>query len=195
MKNTRSLILQANFDAIQKHGFHQLRPDKVVEKLGISKGAFYHYFKGKEDLLEIIIDEMVIPNHLKTWLKLEKKETDSLTSIQQILQLQADQLSSTEVRNGCIADKLIHEICHDYPVLRQKLRNCSDQIIALLQNTLQKGLNENEIKPLLDSNHLAYLILTIYQGSKTLSKVEDSILAHKKSIKACILILETLRHK
>lgn len=195
MKNTRSLILQANFDAIQKHGFHLLRPDKVVEKLGISKGAFYHYFNGKENLLEVIIDEMVIPNHLKTWIKLERKDNDALSAIQQILQLQTDQLSSTDIRNGCVADKLIHEICQEYPGLRQKLRKCSDQIIALLENTIQEGLNQGEIKPLLDANHLAYLILTVYQGSKTISKVEDSILAHKKSIKACILILETLRNK
>jgi len=195
VKNTRALIIQANFDAIQKYGFHQLRPDKVVEKLGISKGAFYHYFSGKENLLEVIIDEMVIPNHLKTWSKLDKQNTDAISSIQQILQLQADQLSSADVRNGCVVDKLIHEICQEYPILRQKMRKCSDQIIDMLTHTIQIGLDLNKIKPLLDANHLAYLILTVYQGSKTLSKVEDSVIAHKKSIKACILILETLRNK
>ena len=45
--DTRTAILEKNFEAIYKSGFQAVRTDKVVADLGITKGAFYHYFPDK----------------------------------------------------------------------------------------------------------------------------------------------------
>ena len=65
MKDTRNLILQTSFEAIHKHGYNGTRIDKELEKIGITKGAFYHYFSGKEDLLVTVIKEILGPSFVK----------------------------------------------------------------------------------------------------------------------------------
>jgi AcrR family transcriptional regulator len=49
-KVTRNKIVQKCFEAIAEHGFCTLRTDKEIQRLKITKGAFYHYFPGKMEL-------------------------------------------------------------------------------------------------------------------------------------------------
>jgi AcrR family transcriptional regulator len=43
---------------IQTKGYEQLSIQEVIDELGTSKGAFYHYFGSKESLLEAVIERM-----------------------------------------------------------------------------------------------------------------------------------------
>ncbi len=55
MKDTRDHILQAAFGLFLQKSFKEVTMKEIVEKTGLSKGAFYHYFDSKEQVyLEII---------------------------------------------------------------------------------------------------------------------------------------------
>jgi AcrR family transcriptional regulator len=43
---------------IQTKGYEQLSIQEVIDAIGASKGAFYHYFGSKESLLEAVIERM-----------------------------------------------------------------------------------------------------------------------------------------
>jgi AcrR family transcriptional regulator len=43
---------------IQSRGYEQLSLQDVIDEVGASKGAFYHYFSSKETLLEAVIERM-----------------------------------------------------------------------------------------------------------------------------------------
>src|SRR6202142_4189826 len=43
---------------IQTKGYEQLSIQEVIDELGASKGAFYHYFGSKSSLLEAVIERM-----------------------------------------------------------------------------------------------------------------------------------------
>jgi AcrR family transcriptional regulator len=43
---------------IQTKGYEQLSLQEVIDEVGASKGAFYHYFSSKETLLEAVIERM-----------------------------------------------------------------------------------------------------------------------------------------
>ena len=43
---------------IQTRGYEQLSLQDVIDEVGASKGAFYHYFSSKETLLEAVIERM-----------------------------------------------------------------------------------------------------------------------------------------
>lgn len=40
----------------ERHGFHGVTINQIVEKAGISKGGFYHHFTSKDELLFVIHD-------------------------------------------------------------------------------------------------------------------------------------------
>ena len=53
----RNEILQKAQELFYKIGYTKTSVNMVIEALGISKGAFYHYFKSKEMLLDCLAEE------------------------------------------------------------------------------------------------------------------------------------------
>lgn len=56
----RNKILAAAQKLIYTKGFERMTVQDLIDQLGISKGAFFHYFASKRDLLEALIDQMTL---------------------------------------------------------------------------------------------------------------------------------------
>jgi AcrR family transcriptional regulator len=54
----RAEILASATKMVYTKGFDQMTIQDILDDLGISKGAFYHYFDSKQDLLTAMIDGM-----------------------------------------------------------------------------------------------------------------------------------------
>ena len=63
MKDTKKIILQTSIELFRSKGFENVSVDIICEKSGISKGAFYHHFKAKGDLLTEYLGS-IAPHHL-----------------------------------------------------------------------------------------------------------------------------------
>jgi|WetSurMetagenome_2_1015567.scaffolds.fasta_scaffold172509_2 TetR/AcrR family transcriptional regulator, transcriptional repressor for nem operon len=57
MKNTKEHILTVALGLFLKNSFKGVTMNEIVKTTGMSKGAFYHYFKSKEALFLAILDE------------------------------------------------------------------------------------------------------------------------------------------
>jgi AcrR family transcriptional regulator len=55
----RNEILDATQRLLMRKGFEQIAIQELLDELQISKGAFYHYFDSKQDLLEGLIERMI----------------------------------------------------------------------------------------------------------------------------------------
>lgn len=195
MKNTRSIIIQTAFEAIHKNGFHQLRIDKEIAKLGITKGAFYHYFNNKGELLKAVISEILGPGFVKPWKSLAHSEEHIIDSIQHLLQNHIDQSSLAEIKYGCIYNNLVHEVSVELPEVREVLLQYFEEILAYLEQAIERGIEKKQIKPTLKSNDLSLLIMSVYNGSNSMNKLYQKSFPYKKSIKAIILLLESIRNE
>jgi AcrR family transcriptional regulator len=58
-RNVRERIIQTALDLFEKHGYHGVGVNKIIEESGTSKGGFYHNFKSKDELLYIIHDSFI----------------------------------------------------------------------------------------------------------------------------------------
>lgn len=57
-KKTTQKILDISLNLFSTYGFESVKMQDIVNKLahfGLSKGAIYHHFKNKEDILEAIL--------------------------------------------------------------------------------------------------------------------------------------------
>ena len=52
----RVQILEAAKRCFARQGYHETKMDDIVREAGLSKGALYWYFKGKEELLDTLCD-------------------------------------------------------------------------------------------------------------------------------------------
>jgi TetR/AcrR family transcriptional regulator, cholesterol catabolism regulator len=56
---TREAILKSALKLFETQGFHATSVQAVAEDAHVTKGAFYHHFESKEELVQIIHDEFV----------------------------------------------------------------------------------------------------------------------------------------
>lgn len=83
--DTKQRILETATNLFSTHGYGGTSVDDILTAVGITKGAFYHYFKSKDALCEVVLDitinqyhelaELVQtaiaePNGLHDWLEL-----------------------------------------------------------------------------------------------------------------------------
>ena len=55
---TRAALVQAARDLFGEHGFAETSTDEVVARAGVTKGALYHHFRGKEDLFRAVFEQV-----------------------------------------------------------------------------------------------------------------------------------------
>ena len=55
----RNEILDAALQLVYTKGYEQMSIQDILDALQISKGAFYHYFNSKGELLEGLINRMI----------------------------------------------------------------------------------------------------------------------------------------
>ena len=56
MKNTKEKLLYLGFTEFLLHGYTNTSINSIVEKAGITKGGFYHYFNSKKDLFTEVLE-------------------------------------------------------------------------------------------------------------------------------------------
>ena len=56
MRDSKTHIITIASKLFLQKSFKEVTMKEIVEKTGLSKGAFYHYFKSKEHLLEEVLD-------------------------------------------------------------------------------------------------------------------------------------------
>ncbi|WP_036688844.1 TetR/AcrR family transcriptional regulator [Paucisalibacillus globulus] len=59
MTNLRDKIIHSALLLFEKHGFHGVTVNQIVERTGTSKGGFYHHFTSKDELLFVIHDTFI----------------------------------------------------------------------------------------------------------------------------------------
>lgn len=67
MKETRDYILKKSFELFLQKSYKEVTMKEIVDKTGLSKGAFYHYFPSKENVFEEVVkyfyDEIMISDY------------------------------------------------------------------------------------------------------------------------------------
>ena len=55
-RNTRGKIIDAAWKLFYRQGYDDTTVEEIIEESGTSRGSFYHYFQGKDELLSTLSD-------------------------------------------------------------------------------------------------------------------------------------------
>jgi TetR/AcrR family transcriptional regulator, transcriptional repressor for nem operon len=67
MKNTKQHILKSAVELFLQKTYKEVTMKEIVEKTGLSKGAFYHYFQSKEQLFKEVLDTFLTSSMEVKW--------------------------------------------------------------------------------------------------------------------------------
>jgi len=136
----RNDILEAAQRLIYTQGYEGMSIQDLLDELGISKGAFYHYFDSKSDLLEAL-SERWIDEGLKVITP--SVQDERLDAIQKIHRLFDTAAAWKTARKEYLMALLRVWYADENTVFRQKLFNQSiERITPLFEQVIQQGISE-----------------------------------------------------
>ncbi len=180
MNDTRSMILQANYQAMRKHGFQGVRPDKVIAELGVTKGALYHYFPSKKDLGYAVVEELISPNYLGLYAHLLESQGNPIDLILDRLHFLLHPANPDDIQLGCPLNNLMLEMSPLDEGFRLRLSRILNGMHRNLAAGLQLGISRGLIQPETDAEAAAWMILSTVEGAFGLAKsLQDPGVMHQ----------------
>lgn len=173
-KITREKILNRCFEAICEGGFINLRTDKEIKRLRITKGAFYHYFPGKLDLGYAVIDEIIMPMYMERWTALEEKTKGVSSALNDIIENIKASSTDLSVKRGDVLFNLMVEMSNEDETFRLKLEEVLEAQVKLIQRAILNGKAAGEMKPQIDARSMAYSLMGQLNGCYAVAKTRNS---------------------
>lgn len=190
--DTRQQILEVNFETIRKVGFQSTRTDKVTQELGITKGAFYHYFPNKKALGYAIIDEIIAPMYINTWRAIENTEGSPLIAIAKVLRSLSTVCQKDEVNHGCPLNNLTQEMSSLDDGFRERLGRIITTMQQIIAESLERGISQGYVKPEVNTRQVGIFIVASFEGAFGIGKGLQSQEILEQSMEALAIYTESL---
>src|SRR3954447_13395197 len=84
-EETRKALLESALALFEANGFAGTSVQQITEGAGVTKGAFYHHFESKEDLLRLIHDEFIDVQLEALEQAIEQHDDDPATQLRELL--------------------------------------------------------------------------------------------------------------
>lgn len=173
-KPTRDKILAESRVLILKNGFSGTSIDNILDKTGITKGAFFYHFKTKNLLAKALLEDFAKEDISYMNEALEKTEPlkgDALQRLLQFIQEFIDMIADlSEPPPGCLYATYLSENNQ----FDEEIWEFISTTIILWRSTLEmlihNVLEENDMKIEVDVASLADLLVVIFEGSYVISK-------------------------
>ncbi|MGA1862617.1 TetR/AcrR family transcriptional regulator [Deferribacter thermophilus] len=192
-KNTKELILEKTIEMIHLKGVQDTSINELCQVTGISKGGIFFYFKNKQELvmeslkyyenkfLKFIEDNLVGDTAF-----------DKLYSLfNQIILLH----HSRNFRGGCVLGNSALELADKDEDVSEVLKEIFYKWSKIISNILSEGIKKGEIIGEIDSDSLAFSIISAVEGGIMLSKLNKNSYYLINAIKLVVNQLESIRRK
>lgn len=144
-------------------GYEAFSIQEVIDEVGASKGAFYHYFGSKGDLLEAIVERMA-DGVEGTWA--EVMDRPGLSAQQRLEGLFATTAQYKNARKELALAVLEAWLSDRNTILRERLRELvARRMTPVLVKILWQGLDAGEFTAT-DPDATARVIVALIQGSQ-----------------------------
>lgn len=133
----RDVILEAALDIFSAHGFRGSTVDQIAEAAGMSKPNLLYYFRGKEDIHESLIKQL-----LDTWLaplREMDEEGDPMTEIRSYIRRKLEMARDFPRESRLFANEILQGAPRIMPILEEDLKPLVDEKAAVIRDWSRAG--------------------------------------------------------
>lgn len=189
MNDSKEHILTTSLNLFLQKNFKEVTMKEIVEKTGLSKGAFYHYFNSKEQVFEEVIahfySDLIITDYSKfSQNSLRQFYTDSLKE-------KKKKITSSKMVNA--NEKKVFTSNHYFLIFdamkmlpdfkKQRTRQQKDELKAWIK-VISGAKKSGEIKSEISDEQIAKLFIYSAKGAGLNCIIEDNFDSSRNEIKA-----------
>ena len=151
-------LLDAALRVFARRGYRAARLDDVADEAGVTKGAIYHYFDTKEELLLSVIEHY---QSLAFGRAEEALANRGLSAAERIEQVIKQVFQPTEERKRQLLALLIRGIAHEVPRVHDRwLRDGPARLWTLVAGLIEEGKRSGEFRRGADSDVAARVFIS-----------------------------------
>jgi TetR/AcrR family acrAB operon transcriptional repressor len=186
--NTRATIVEAALRCFDRHGIASSTLEQIACEAGVTKGAVYHHFEGKREILGAIRDELTLPflDEADTAL-LRASEIPALERIERFL---VDHVTSLEhdARKRCALSVMLFK-CEYVGELQEQLatwRRNNDRLVKAFESAYRQAREAGETRECVMPRAAAVETIMFFSGLMRLWLLDDRREGLRKDAKAAV---------
>jgi len=202
-EQTKEKILEAAFCIVMEQGLSTMSLDRVLERTGLTKGAFFYHFKSKDELICALMDRHAeFENKLleETVARAGNMSRDPLQQLLITMSLLIEQAEEAAKVNpgdpnpGCLFGLYAYELESFLPEIRDVMRQSAVHWREVLRNQLDRIASEYPPRLDVDLDGLADNLLVTYEGSLIMGRMlgdPQQVVIHLRNYRAFLELLFT----
>ncbi|MDC7219072.1 MAG: TetR/AcrR family transcriptional regulator [Spirochaetales bacterium] len=167
--DTRENILDLTFRTLLEEGYEKVSLNSLIRKSRLTKGAFYHYFQSKDELIEEVINTYLISQIEQFARELEKGKgstTEKLSSMAERIEIILGHLfpSGSEEQ---VSDffSLLMGVARDNENIRKMEKRTAQTIITFICHIIDEGKAGGAVRDEVEAKETARLIYYSVRGT------------------------------
>ncbi len=173
-ESTRNRLLVAAKDLVMSQGFAGTSIDDVLKRTDLTKGAFFHHFKGKADLARELVKDYALGD-LKMFQEFDRQSReqsdDPRDQIMLFLKLFEDYISNSEdPAPGCMYAVYTYESRQFDPDVLDFVSDTLRQWTSIYVRKFQEVLDRYDPALPITARQLAEMIVSVIEGGLVLQR-------------------------
>jgi TetR/AcrR family transcriptional regulator, transcriptional repressor for nem operon len=190
-ERTRERLLQAASREIYRSGFQSAGLDKILASAGVTKGALYHHFRGKQALGYAVVEEVIAPDVHGKWVRPLQSVKDPIDAL--IGAVQRIPVRPGDVRGGCQLNNLAQEMSPLDAGFRKRLAIIFHGWREAVASVLREGQTRGRVRREVEPTDAAGLLIAMVEGYGSLAKNAQDPKVMKAGIRNIVGWLRSLR--
>ena len=174
-EETRERILARSAQLFNRQGYAGASLADIMRETGLEKGGIYNHFSSKEQLALESFDYAyeLVRQRVRQALSGKFNAIERLLAIVSVFQSEFD---DPPVAGGCPILNTAIEADDANEVLRDRARVAMDDWRATIHRIIYKGIERGEVRPTVDADEVASLLIATLEGALMLSNLyKDSV--------------------
>ena len=171
--SARELILDAALRIVREQGYSATSVDDLCRAAGVTKGAFFHHFKSKEDLAVMAAKHWTQTTEAKFARASYHQHADALDRVMAYLEFRRGLIRGEAATFSCYAGTVVQETFQSNPVLRDACFDCVEAHAHTLEPDLAEAIATYGTVVPTTADSLALYIQAVLQGAFILAKAKN----------------------
>lgn len=167
-RETMHLLCAKGLELFHNKGFYNTSLDDILNELSLSKGAFYHHFKSKEDFFINIIQNFVVQKVYALLVEPLSTQENPLHVIVDSLENALETSKGNEMAYGFMLNDFLTEFNKRNTEIHRYLKDILNVWEVNLISLLKKGKVDGYIARHVDCEGAATFIIASYLGMRSL---------------------------
>ncbi|MGK7952688.1 MAG: TetR/AcrR family transcriptional regulator [Xenococcaceae cyanobacterium] len=174
-EQTKARIIEKSANLFNQRGYAAVSIADIMQATGLKKGGIYNHFQSKEELALAAFDYAVNLVTQKVW-NVVKQEQNAIARLKVLVKVHLEYKDNPPLPGGCPIMNSAIEWDDTNSLLRDKTQKAMDSWRNLIIKIVEKGIKKGEIKPDVESDEIATIIISSLEGGIMMSKLyRDSI--------------------